>query len=239
MTLPDQLQEGLGWIVEFLDRWIPRSIYAIGGGTILAARWQHRLSTDIDLFAEEGELANTLDKNTWREIGEALEQEASDGAITELVLNPSGFSFTMPSGPISFYSIPRLTTNPLSDEREVTTGVYAEHTTEILFKKLRGRMINASRYVARDLYDVVICYGVERGSLNAAIGFLSPLERDSLRYDVKQGDTNVSDLDRVLEPAYPELITNLERFNLVAGEILAQDVSATTDGFLTDIGITA
>ena len=68
---------------------------------------------------------------------------------------------------------------------------------------------------------------------------LSSLERDSLRYDVRQGDTNVGDLDRVLNRAYPDLITDLERFNPVAGEILAGNVSAATEHFLKDIGITA
>ena len=68
---------------------------------------------------------------------------------------------------------------------------------------------------------------------------LSPLERKSFRYDVKQGYTNVSDLDRVLQLEYPDLVAKLERFNRVAGEILAQDVSATTDRFLKDIGVTA
>lgn len=151
MTLPDQFEPGLRWIAEFLDRWIPRSVYAIGGGTVLAARWHHRLSTDIDLFANEDELNSAFKSNTWTEISEALNQLELEGTITALVLNPTGFSFGLPSGPISFYSIPYLTTTPISDEREDSTGIGTEHTTEILFKKLRGRMVNASRYVTRDL----------------------------------------------------------------------------------------
>ena len=68
---------------------------------------------------------------------------------------------------------------------------------------------------------------------------LSTLERDSLSYDVQRGDTNVLDLDRVLQPAYPALIADLTQFNRVAGEVLARNVSATTEGFLNAIGITA
>ena len=239
MTLPEQLEAGLGWIATFLDRWLPRSSYVIGGGTILAARWQHRLSTDIDLFAEEQALSHALKPNTWSEIGEALDREAACGTISELVLSPTGFSFIIPNGPISFYSIPHLTPNAISDEREDFTGIYAERSVEILFKKLRGRMVNAGGYVARDLYDVVVCYGVDRASFDGAMAALSPLERDSLRYDVQRSDTRVRDLDRVLNPRYPDLVANLERFNLVAGEILAENVTPTTEHFLKDIGVTA
>ena len=53
LTFPERLQDGLGWIVSFLDPWIPRSAYAIGGGTVLAARWKRRFSADIDLFTDE------------------------------------------------------------------------------------------------------------------------------------------------------------------------------------------
>ncbi len=237
MTLPKQLQAGLVWIAEFLDQWIPRSVYAIGGGTVLAARWHHRLSTDIGLFAEEDALSDALNSNTWVEISEALTQQATMRTISELVLRPNGFSCKLPSGSISFYSNPHLTPMPVSREREDSTGVH--HTTEILFKKLRGRMVNASRYLARDLYDLVVCYGVDKESLDAAMAVLSTLEQDSLSYDVQRGDANVLDLDRVLQPAYPALIADLTQFNRVAGEVLARNVSATTEGFLNDIGITA
>ena len=239
LTLPDQLQVGLGWIANYLDRWIPRSLYAIGGGTILAAHRRHRVSAAIDLFAEEKALNDVLDPITWREIAEALNQEASAGSISELLINPSGFSFTLPSGPVSFYAVPHLTATPISDEREGTTGIFAEHTSEILFKKLRGRMVNANRYVARDLYDIVICYIVDKESLDEAMDELTPLEHDSLRYDVQKGDADLTDLDRILKPAYPDLVSNLERFNHVAGKILVRSVSTPTDRFLTEIGVTA
>jgi len=238
LTLPDQLEAGLNWIAEFLDQWLPRSSYAIGGGTVLAARWEHRLSTDIDLFSDERQLSDALEPNTWRELSESLNQRATIGAISDLVLSPTGFSFNTPTGPISFSSMPRETANAISREREVSTGIYAEHNAEILFKKLRGRMVNSSRYVARDLYDSIVCYELDRESLNEAMHTLSALERDSLRYDVQKGDTRVRDLNRILSPRYPGLVADLERFNLVAGEILAQNVSASADRFLREIGIT-
>ena len=162
----------------------------------------------------------------------------SDGSITELVLTPTGFSFSKSSGSVSFYAVPRMTANAISSEQEGSTGIFAESNTEIVFTKLRGRMVNASRYVARDLYDIVVCYGLDRDSLSEAMNVLSPLERDSIRYDVQNGDTSVRDLDRVLSPSFPALVSDLDRFSLVAGEVLSQDVSDSTRRLLQQIGIT-
>lgn len=237
MKLPGRLQEGLDWVVRFLDPWVPRSAYALGGGTVLAARWGHRFSTDIDLFADEQTFRQTIESGVWDEVCEALSQNIEDGSISKLVLSPTGFSFSTSNGPVSFFSMPRMTSNAISSEREDLTGINAESNAEILFKKLRGRMINASRYVARDLYDVVVCYGRDRESLDNAMKVLSPLERESLRYDVKNGDTSVHDLDRVLTPRFPDLVVDLERFNAVAGEVLSENVSGSTDRFLQQIGI--
>lgn len=238
MKLPEPLQDGLGWIVSFLDSWIPRSAYAIGGGAVLAARWSHRFSADIDLFADQQLFSDTIGSGAWDEVCEALNQRMSDGSISELVLTSAGFSFSKSNVPVSFFSTSRMTANAISSEREESTGIFAETNAEIVFKKLRGRMVNASRYVARDLYDIVVCYGLDRDSLNEAMSVLSPLERDSIRYDVRRGDTSVQDLDRVLTPSFPELVSDLDRFNLVAGEVLSQDVSDSTRRLLQQIGIT-
>lgn len=183
--------------------------------------------------------SETIESGAWDEICKALNQNDSDGSIFDLVLTPAGFSFNTLDGPVSFFSMPRMTQHAVSTEREDTTGIFTENNAEILFKKLRGRMVNASRYVARDLYDVVVCYGLDRDSLVEAMSVLSPLERDSIRYDVQSGDTRVHDLDRVLTPSFPNLVSDLDRFNSIAGEVLSQAVTESTTRFLKQIGITA
>ena len=212
-------------------------MYAIGGGTVLAARWGHRFSTDIDLFADEQGFNDQIESDTWDEICKALNARISDGSISALVVSPTGFSFRTSNVPVSFFSMPRLMVNAVSSEREELTGIAAERNAEILFKKLRGRMINASKYVARDLYDVVVSYGQDSESLAEAMKALAPLELESLRYDVQKGDTIVNDLDRIITPSFPELVSDLDRFNSIAGEILSQDVSDSTIRFLQQIGV--
>ena len=47
------LEGALRLAVETLDTCIGRETYQMGGGSVLAARWHHRHSTDIDLFFDE------------------------------------------------------------------------------------------------------------------------------------------------------------------------------------------
>lgn len=231
------MQDALGWLVEFLDTWLERSEYRIGGGTVLASRWQHRHSTDLDLFSEEKVYREVLEPLGWQEITALLNQFQEEGSITKLTFGPNTLSFQYSGVPMSFNSMPRITEGAISSDQEESTGIFAESNTEILFKKLRGRMVNSSTYVARDLYDLVVCYGLERQSFNDAFSSLIQRERDSLRYDVEIGDARVDDLIRVIEPRYPELVSSLDRFNQIAGEVLSQNVSPSTKELLERIGI--
>ena len=237
MRFQTKIQDQFGWLVEFLDPWIPRSDYAIGGGAVLAARWNHRLSTDIDMFAEEDPFRSKLDAVAWRALSQAMSELETEGAISELSVSPMGFRFKRTGVPIFFYSTPRMTTNPVSSEREDSTGIATESTAEIMFKKLRGRMVNSSRYVARDLYDVIVCYKLDTNALSEAMGLLIQTERASLKYDVQSGDARVNGLDRVLEPRFTELVADFDRFNRIAGEVLSEEVSSSTEQLLSQIGI--
>ena len=236
LTLPTALQEDLDWFVEFLDPWFPRSCYAIGGGTALAARWEHRQSTDIDLFAEEQQFREIFGPHTWQKICEELAQRQANSEIKELSVQPTGFAFDAHKSAISFYAVPHVTNKPLSLDTIGSTGLRVEETTEIVFKKLRGRMVNSSTYVARDLYDIVVCYGLDRAALNLAFASLSEFERQALRYDVQTGETSVDNLDRVLSPSYPDLIADLEQFNRIAGDVLSQEISSDTRSLLLQLG---
>ena len=53
LNLASYLIEPLNWVAETLDPWTGHDTYRMGGGSVLAARWGHRHSTDIDLFFDE------------------------------------------------------------------------------------------------------------------------------------------------------------------------------------------
>ena len=140
-----------------------------------------------------------------------------------------------PTGEVSFYSAPRVTNNPISDDIEISTGIAVETNVEILFKKLRGRMVNSNSYVARDLYDVIVCNQLQKSALLDAMSYLEVHERRALSYDVKKGDAEPNDLKNIRSPRYPQLLSNRFRFNRIAGEILSDTVTRATDTFLNDI----
>ena len=51
----------LARVAPLFSSWLGEEGCVLGGGTVLAARWQHRVSTDIDLFkAERATIASEL-----------------------------------------------------------------------------------------------------------------------------------------------------------------------------------
>ena len=219
-------------MVGLLDPWFDRSFYTMGGGSVLAGRWKHRYSTDIDLFFDEGLLPKLQNQSTWEQISSKLTVLSDSGEISELHVRPNGFAFVNRFGPVSFFGVPRISENAVTTELEDSTSIATESTAEILFKKIRGRMVNNSEYVARDLYDVVVAYIKDRESLDEVFGMLAEVERQSLIYDVQKGDAAVSDLERILEPAYPSLVASFDTFNKIAGEVLSRNVSESSKQFL-------
>ena len=59
LTLPPDLHAALRTLSERLEGYISRRHVVLGGGTVLAMRYRHRISTDIDLFFPIG-LSETL-----------------------------------------------------------------------------------------------------------------------------------------------------------------------------------
>lgn len=123
----------------------------LGGGTALAARWQHRHSTDVDLFVDAADYEK-LFKGEQR-FRSDLELHAP--SARNIVIEP-GFARIVltDGGEISVSTSPSLTAHPVSGDSVRGTSVPLETTAEILAKKLRYRMIQNAQIVPRDLYDI-------------------------------------------------------------------------------------
>lgn len=234
LEIGSHLQENLRWCVELWDRWIPRNELAMGGGSILEARWHHRFSTDIDLFLDIAKFRE-LDEKIRAEISLHLRNLLGAGAISGLEFHNDGYLFETPHGNASLFGTYRLTKCPISLDVESTTGLHTESTGEILFRKLRGRMVNGTRYVARDLYDVVSAYVLDSNALETAFDTLEAQELECLVYDVDSGASQVFDIDRILDPRYPQLIESLNNFNSIAGAVLSRRVPTLMTELLNNI----
>ena len=62
IALPERLRPAFLDLAGALRRVFPDAVVAMGGGSMLEARWDHRVSTDVDLFIAPRNLANAYDR---------------------------------------------------------------------------------------------------------------------------------------------------------------------------------
>jgi hypothetical protein len=168
LTLPEPAAELLRRTHRILDAHLTphtpdRSGWAIGGGTILSARWRHRASRDLDLHlhprTELARLAQRHNPELWRAMTAA-------GATRIRIEGAPTFVFR--NGRIELIMdlpTPRLGHN----EAELRSGPETVQATvlssaQILAGKLRYRSLAPP---VRDLYDVAV--GQETTPVQAAI----------------------------------------------------------------------
>ena len=141
----------------------------LGGGTALAARWQHRHSTDVALFVDAADYEG-LFKSEQRFRAD-LDLHAR--SARNIVIEP-GFAriCLTDGGEISVSTSPSLTAHPVSGDTVRGTSVRLETTAEILAKKLRYRMIQNAQFVPRDLYDISFARRNDPTALQTALSTL-------------------------------------------------------------------
>lgn len=182
IDLQYHLQEGLVWIVNALDQVVARSSYAMGGGSVLAALWDHRHSTDIDLFYDQH---TPNDVNVTRLLEYMHELELS-GQVSNLQIHSTyGLMANSPHTPFSFYYTQRIFDTDALGKRERLTGIHTEKPEEILVRNIRSRMIYQPHFGARDVFDVVVGSVWDPQAMDRAFNALNGFERQTLRYMVE------------------------------------------------------
>ena len=157
--------------------------YRIGGGTILAARWGHRTSFDIDL---------TLDRpaNLRRLEGGPLDTRLRAlGATCEFNAGIKMYDATFRDAPQN-QAIQIWAKEPslyLGDSREVIDG--HEETVLCTAQILRGKLERADMGLARDVYDIVTARQRDPRSLEIAANSMphKRLEEAMLAWTLKHG----------------------------------------------------
>ena len=144
---------------------------SIGGGTVLAARWGHRRSTDIDFFCEPEAYAE-LDERKRAELEEALRTVPGIEAET-LWCDPIATWCTVRDTEVTILPRPRV--RPLAgrgDSYLGSTRIALQANAEVLYGKIVRRMLQAEEVHVRDVYDVVYAAEHDRASLEAAKEFI-------------------------------------------------------------------
>lgn len=163
-----------------LTRFFGEGRYRLGGGTALAAVWNHRHSTDLDLFMDAQDFRRVvLDDRLRQSLAEELERVL---APELLELRRGGLlKVFSEAGELGLYTPPP----PIEAEAPTHcvrgTGVALERTEVILARKLHGRMLEQGDFVARDLYDLAAAASFSPDALDAALDSLSEDEVESIR----------------------------------------------------------
>ena len=199
------LREVLPVLREFLDL----DEFVIGGGTALAARWQHRTSMDVDLFAEPGD-ATLAPSRSYKEMQQRIRERCDGLAGFRANRDHGEIVLARPAaGIVEWSATLRQTPRPAREEIEPASGMQLDAPEEILAQKLYSRMLLRGGRHVRDLYD--LAWAVEREPpeiLGPALAAVQPEHRPTLLSvvgEMRDGSIPI-DFSRPIEaPADPAL----------------------------------
>lgn len=144
-----------------------RPIYKMGGGTMLAARWKHRKSTDIDLLVPEGCKLSLARENHGDEIRRRMQ-----GIGAQLImLTDAQFVFEFADGKID---VTEADPRPAGGaERRRCCGFEIDAMSAVQI--FRGKLERSLKHEppARDLLDVIVARRTDPAALEGAVNMLT------------------------------------------------------------------
>ncbi|MCY3745511.1 MAG: nucleotidyl transferase AbiEii/AbiGii toxin family protein [Acidobacteria bacterium] len=142
----------------------------LGGGTALIARWAHRWTHDLDFFIEPASYSRLHDNRI------AFERDVrTAGAVRQLDVRPHNAIIVFEDGgEISINTTRPYTHNPKSADIVQGTEVMLETTTEILARKIGGRILGNNTFVPRDLYDIAVARDLDPDGLDQTLRCFTP-----------------------------------------------------------------
>ena len=143
-----------------------RPVFKMGGGTMLAARWDHRKSTDVDLTVPDG--SGMTEARRLR--GDEIRSRMTAAGARRIVLTNKHFVFEFASGIVE---ITEANPRPRAGTTRMDCGGFpidGMSTTQIV----RGKLERSLKYEppARDLFDVVVTEKIDPAALEGAVNML-------------------------------------------------------------------
>ena len=153
--------------------------WSIGGGTVLALTYNHRLSKDIDIFLTDVQYLSRLSPRLNNAADDALDYNEDARFI----------SLTYPEGKIDFIACPAITKfSPIETEIYGST-LYLDDSVEIVAKKVFYR---GSYVMPRDVFDLAIVYDSDRKTDIIDAMRQMPTEFDKFSKNLEKFQKNVS-----------------------------------------------
>lgn len=171
MRLHSGPREAIGPAVEVLGRWFDLDGVILGGGTALEARWHHRRSTDLDLFAPVPYLSNfmTLPKER---IKAELHNHATQAPKGGVSISATQLRLVAAGVPVSLSGTRGFWTADHDPCVESSTGMPLAPSADVLLRKMQGRTLAQGRAVPRDAYDFVVARAIDPVSFRDAVAQL-------------------------------------------------------------------
>ena len=164
LQFPREVSAALGLFVEAASPFGIVEHALLGGGTVLAARWGHRLSTDLDFFMQQDAFDHAITQRA-SELEAALRDVAFGAFVT-----PNHMQCVMRDTSVEV-SVDVASANdlgPVESSDEAAHGVGTQTTSAILLGKIAGRMMRQGRVTVRDIYDLCVAERVDADALRAA-----------------------------------------------------------------------
>ncbi len=135
----------------------------LGGGTVLASRWNHRISTDLDFFLWHENKDNT------EEILTGLKTDLTEKkGYTLNKDHHNRFEIQVDTTAVSIMIYAPGKINQIT-QRETQTQIGLENSAGILDKKLKNRMLKYGIYTIRDVFDLYVAQQKEPQAFNRVI----------------------------------------------------------------------
>ena len=164
LEFPEAVSAALGLFVEAAAPFGIVEHALLGGGTVLAARWGHRLSTDLDFFMQQDAFDQAITQRA-SELEAALRSVAFGTVVT-----PSHMQCVMRDTSVEV-SVDVASANalgPVESSDEAAYCVGTQTTSAILLGKIAGRMMRQGRVTVRDIYDLCVAERVDADALRSA-----------------------------------------------------------------------
>ena len=209
----------------------------LGGGTVLAMRWGHRISTDLDYFLNTDNFPQA--KAQINDIANHL-KGADKSALYDLDISTYHLKFMIDGTAISVFTSPSYTDHkPVQYERK--SELPLESTVEILAKKLHGRILSNGEFTQRDFYDLCVACHTDPESYTALWQLTAESDRNAIADELKRWRSsdnikNAQNSAPLIAPIYTNLADrlwdyseNVIRYNRIPDAIMGALPVQTND----------
>ena len=172
LTLPEPAGGLYRAARESLDEFLPTVIdegggWWLGGGTVLAAQWRHRLSTDLDVFLPGSASLTPFDPRWSPDFRDAMRRLGA----TRLEAQPRSIKAWFPSGRLEVTALDPVPPLPPRNVRIDGRGALVLANGSILCGKLHGR---GRRLPERDVFDPCVAAEEDPEALCCAVNHVGP-----------------------------------------------------------------